>query len=240
MLYVIIMTNHVKMSQKIPKTSVKKGRVFITIAFSMLCLNVFSITPPAGAGDKTYTQSEQVILDVIKPYSYLHTDILTLENSQRKKLIIHHDAKNAIPGHVSLWLIRQQKNQTATVVCNQNNEFFITESDAYSLVRKGKLEKIMQEELMPSSVFNLNGMKGKVLVQFLVNESGEVEKINATINNESLNAFQRKILFEASRRGVLATSGYWKPAVVAGSAVKKWKNLPVYFEFKKNRTIVKL
>lgn len=209
------------------------------LCFFLTFVQLQASSPGFPSGDKTYLKSREIIFDALKPYSSLNINGLPSNNSSRETLVISCSKNNEIPEHVAIWLIQQQKYQQEIVVCNTQNEFFISEANAVSMLGKGRLERLIRKNLKPTSIFNVNGIKGTVMLQFLINEDGYIEKVHSTVPDGSLNAFEKKVLHVASRKGIIATSGFWKPATVNGQEVKKWMYLPVEFELKKNKTIVK-
>lgn len=224
--------------------SVKTLHVSFKNNLCILCflLAVFQLQASSSgfpSGDKTYLKSREIIFDALKPYSALHIHSLHSKNSSRETLVISSSKNHEIPEHVAIWLIQQQKYQQEIVVCNTRKEYFISEANAVSMPRKGRLERLIRKNLKPTSIFDVNGIKGTVMLQFLINQDGYIEKVHSTVSDDSLNAFEKKVLHVASRKGIIATSGYWKPATVNGQEVKKWMYLPVEFELKKNKTIVR-
>jgi hypothetical protein len=206
----------------------------------LLVLSVHQTSAFTPNEEKAENTANEMVVAALNSYSFLKPEIHHLNSSSLIHILIHNISQEPMPEHLTIWLIRQQEAKSVAVVSNDEKEFYITESDATPLHQKSKMEKLMQEELRPSSLFNIAGIKGRVLVRFLVNEHGDIEKVNSTIADESLNAFEKKVLHTASRKAFIATSGYWKPALVNGQEVKKWVYLPVDFEFRKNKTVVKL
>lgn len=76
------------------------------------------------------------------------------------------------------------------------------------------------------------GTEGTIIVRFKVDQNGKIADVKTTdlIEPSPDILLHKEDLEQAARKAVLATSGDWEPAMMAGKAIASWMTLPVEFK----------